>query len=193
MTKFILAGGYPYKAKDGGKAFYEAMIEDHKEPIKILICEFARKDKNHEELFRRGEGRIKKILHNKKLEMRMASYNNFRNEIIWADVIYLEGGNSLDLLDELIDIKDLEELLISKTLVGSSAGSNVMGKYYYGLSGGRLREGLNLIPVKVLVHYKSDYLGEDFDWDEAYKKLDEFKDRLPILALREGEFKVLEK
>ena len=42
MTKYILVGGYPHKAHDGGKAFVEELVRGFGEPVKILDCLFAR-------------------------------------------------------------------------------------------------------------------------------------------------------
>lgn len=42
MTKFILVGGYPRKAADGGRALAEEMAQGFDDPIKLLVCYFAR-------------------------------------------------------------------------------------------------------------------------------------------------------
>lgn len=42
MTKYILVGGYPRKAEDGGKALAEEMMKGFEDPVKFLICYFAR-------------------------------------------------------------------------------------------------------------------------------------------------------
>lgn len=42
MTKYILVGGYPHKATDGGKALCEELVRGFGESVRILDCLFAR-------------------------------------------------------------------------------------------------------------------------------------------------------
>jgi hypothetical protein len=58
MTKYILIGGYPSKASDGGKALAEELVKGYEQPVKILDVPFARPPeraaqtlKNDEEFF----------------------------------------------------------------------------------------------------------------------------------------------
>jgi hypothetical protein len=59
-------------------------------------------------------------------------------------------------------------------------------------------EGLGILPVKFIPHYKSTtYTKGDprgpIDWSKAYQDLSDFGDKtLPIYALEEGEYVVLQ-
>ncbi len=60
-------------------------------------------------------------------------------------------------------------------------------------------DGLGVLPIKFIPHYKStEYAKEDprgpIDWGAAYKELRSYKNKdLPIHALEEGDFIILEK
>lgn len=196
MTKYILVGGYPYKAADGGKAFYEELVAGFNEPAKVLICEFARSE-DWNELYEGDVNLMKELLPGKKLEFKLASEVGFAEEAKWANAIFLKGGSTDKLKDALtqgldVQIETWKKLLDGKTLAGTSAGANVMSEYYYHLSQGNIEPGLGLLPIKVLVHYQSDYKGPGFDWDEAHQKLKQAEgDKWPIFLLREGDFRVL--
>ncbi|MES2931620.1 MAG: hypothetical protein V4682_02890 [Patescibacteria group bacterium] len=97
------------------------------------------------------------------------------------------------LLDALKECRGWEEELQGKTVAGTSAGVCFLSRYYYSLSNLEVREGLGLLPVKALVHYRSDYNAPNIDWDVAYQTLDEYGENLPILALPEGGFEIIEK
>lgn len=84
------------------------------------------------------------------------------------------------------------EHLAGKTVAGTSAGADALSKYYYGLDSLEARDGLGLVPVKTIPHFKSDYHGWEFDWDKAEAELKAYKEDLPLVALREGEFKVFQ-
>ena len=57
-------------------------------------------------------------------------------------------------------------------------------------------EGLNVLPIKFLAHYKSAYGAEDprgpINWEKALEELKEYGDKdLPIYALEEGHYEVI--
>ena len=49
---------------------------------------------------------------------------------------------------------------------------------------------MGLLPIKVLVHYRSNYNAPNINWDKAYAELKAYGEDLPILTLAEGEFVV---
>lgn len=192
MTKFILIGGYPRRAEDGGKALAEEMVKGFNDPIKLLICYFARPRIHWEvnmvedRLFFAGH------LSDRKVEYQMAQVDTFIEQLRWVNVMYIRGGTTAALLEKLAQSGDWIKELDGKTIAGSSAGAMVIAKYNYNLDTLELSEGLGLVPVKVLVHYRSNYNAPNIDWDKAKAELKAYKEDLPILALREGEFKVYE-
>lgn len=192
MTKYILIGGYPRKAEDGGKALAEEMAKGFQDPIKLLICYFARPriqwevNAVEDHLFFNGH------LSPRKVEYQMAQVDTFIEQLRWADVMYIRGGTTATLLEKLAQCGDWNKELDGKTIAGSSAGAMAIAKYDYNLDTLKLSEGLGLVPVKVLVHYRSNYNAPNIDWDKAETELKAYKEDLPVLCLREGEFKVYE-
>jgi hypothetical protein len=83
--------------------------------------------------------------------------------------------------------------LKGKTLAGSSAGADLIAKYFYDLDYLEFGKGLGLLPVKTLVHYGSDYNAPNINWESVYKNLKAYKEDLEILKLPEGGFEVINK
>lgn len=193
MTKFILLGGYPQKAADKGKSFYEELIEGFDEPVKILLCMFARPEDAWQKTFEGDQVILDQNLPVKKLDLKMASPDEFLEQVKWANVIYFRGGITENLLEELNKQTGWEKLIQGKTVAGTSAGANILGKYYSALDTPSVKKGLGLLPVKVIVHYKSDYNAPNIDWDESYQLLQSTGEELPILALGEGQFEVIKR
>ena len=59
-------------------------------------------------------------------------------------------------------------------------------------------DGLGILPIKFIPHYKSNWGSDDprgsIDWEAALRELEEYGDAsLPIHALEEGEYIVIEK
>ena len=190
-TKYILIGGYVTKAQDGGKAFCEELIDGFKEPIKILDCTFARPIEDWEATFEKDKVFFSRNLPERKLELVLAKPDKFIEQVKWADSIYIRGGENKPLFNELRKHKDWEKELNNKTLAGTSAGAHAISKYYYGLDGRDvIKEGLGLLPVNVVVHYRSDYNAPNIDWDRADVVIEDYEEDLEVIKLREGEFKV---
>ena len=191
MTKYILVGGYPYKATDGGKAFAEALTEGKPQPVKLLECLFARPPENWQKAFAQNKEFFEHILPNKKLDIRLAEIKKFAEQVRWADSVYIRGGENERLLPILKQNKVWRNELDGKTLAGSSAGANALSKYFCGLDDPVLGEGLGIVPVKVLVHYRSDYNSPNIDWDKAEAELKAKDPSFRFLPLAEGQFEVI--
>ncbi len=192
MTKFILVGGYPRKALDAGKAFAEELVKGFGESVKVLECLFARPRDDWEEAFAEDKEFFTTILPNNTLEFQIALPEKFREQVKWADAVYIRGGASESILLELQNQSEgwVEELS-GKTLAGSSAGAHAISKYYYGLDDLKIGEGLGLLPLKVIVHYRSDYNAPNIDWDKAEQELKNHKEDLEVIKLPEGGFEVV--
>lgn len=187
-TKYILVGGYPHKAPDGGRAFCEELVKGFNEPVKILDCLYARPKDVWKQVFAEDKEFFAKYLPGKNLEIKLADQKKFIEQVRWSNVIYLRGGITKQLLKLLPTDKVWVNELDGKTLAGTSAGTNAVSKYYYGLSSLKINDGLGLLPVKVIVHWRSDYNAPNIDWSRAYDELRTHKENLDILTLAEGQF-----
>jgi len=190
--KFILVGGYPHKAEDGGKAFAEELVKGFRHPVKILECLFARPRDNWDKAYAEDKEFFTALLPDNELEFQLALPEKFREQVKWADAIYIRGGASEAVLLELQKQSEgWEKELEGKTLAGSSAGAHAISKYYYGLDDLKIGEGLGLLPLKVIVHYRSNYNAPKIDWDKAEQELKDYKEDLELIKLPEGGFKVI--
>jgi peptidase E len=193
MTKYILIGGYADRADDGGKALCQEMVDGFDQPVRILVCLFARSRETWEKLFEDDRFFFAKQLPKLKTILTMAQPESFVEQIKKADVIYFRGGPTRQLIDMVSACKGWEDELDGKTVAGTSAGANFLAKQYYSLDNLEVQDGLNILPIKVLVHYRSDYNAPNIDWNKAYHALDSSGDEdMQLLTLHEGEFKVIE-
>lgn len=192
MTKYILAGGYVHKAQDEGKSFYEEMVRGFSEPIKILDCIFARPKELWKETYIEDKNNIVRQLPNLKIQIELAQPETFIEQIKHTNVLYIRGGETKLLFDLLATSGDWTKELDGKTVAGTSAGADIIAKYYAVGKTGRISgEGIGLLPVKFIPHWKSDTFTEfDIDWEQILEGLKKYKEDLPIVALREGEFRV---
>lgn len=191
-AKFILVGGYPHKAKDGGKAMCKDAINGFSEPVQILICLFARPKKQWKKLFENNKQFFIKNLSNTKLFFTLADEKNFIGQIMENDLIYFSGGDPTSLVEILERFPEWMKKLNGKNVMGSSAGVDILSKYHYDIKSCKCSDGYGLVPVKTIVHYKAENYTPPTGWQAAYKELQLYKEDLPIWALGEGEYKTLE-
>lgn len=194
MTKYILIGGYVHKAEDGGKAFCEELVKDFNldRPIRILNCLFARAENFWSDKIKENEKFFSKYI--KSFELILADPLKFAEQVKNSDVVYIQGGYTDPLMKKLLENNEWIKYIDGKTIAGTSAGGDAIAKYYCVLKTKRVGDGLGLLPIKFIPHWKSDYSDEevsDIDWNSELNKLKEYKEDLPIYTLAEGEFKVI--
>lgn len=191
MIKYILVGGYIQKTADRGRAFCEELVKsvDVYRPVKILDCMFARPINSWDEKLTEDNQMLSEFITN--FVLILADVNKFEEQVKDADVIFLRGGETDILIDLLKKTGDWTKNLEGKTVAGTSAGAMAIAKYSHALEQDKLMEGLGLLPVKVIAHWKSDVY--EVDWERALKEIKEYKEDLPVYALTEGEFVVIEK
>lgn len=184
--KFIIAGGVVTK-KNKGKEFFEEFIKGFKEPIKILDVLFSRLEKTWERIFEEDKEFYSKRL-NKKFILELAKPENFAKQVENSNVIFFIGGNTEKLLETLKRDLSWIKFLDGKTLAGTSAGADAISKYYYDIEKFEVKEGLGLVPIKVIVHFKSSGTYPKVNWEKAVEQLKNYGKNLPIYKLKEGDF-----
>ncbi len=190
MTKYLLFGGYRSKAADKGKAFCQHFVENKSKPIKILVCLFAVPEQNKAENFQKDVDFFQEHLGDSIEKIELASHENFLTQLAQADVLYI-GGGKMDLINEgFAEYPNWRQAFKGSVIAGNSAGANLLSTYYYGLRDFDMHEGLGLLPVKIIVHFESNYNPEIKDWKKAHDFVKAFHPELETVTLREGEFKV---
>ena len=118
-----------------------------------------------------------------------AQVENFTEQVKNSDVVFIRGGHTSTFINTLNGNTSWVKELEGKTLAGTSAGAEEIAKYFSGLDSHVVEEGLGLISVKVIVHFKSEEYN--LNWDKALEELKNHKEELPVYALKEGEFVVI--
>lgn len=193
-TKYILVGGHIHKALDGGEAFVKELVKDlAKKPVKILDCMFARPKESWEDKLIEDQKFFSRYITD--FELELADPENFTHQVKESDVVFLRGGFTGMLMDALQKDTAWIKELDGKVVAGTSAGAEVMAKYYHVLKTSRTGDGFGLVNVKFIPHWKSDFFDgeqQNIDWEKTLEELKEYKEDLPIVVLAEGEFTVVE-
>ena len=193
MTKYILHGGSFRKGTEEQTAsFCRELIKDIKieRPIKILICVFARPLEDWQVRYELIEKMLRSRIPNMTAEI--SKLEKFLEQMEEADTIFVEGGDTEQLKEIMSKYPGWEKKLEGKVYTGSSAGAQIISKYYHELDRERIAEGFGTLNIKVFVHWNSSY-NPNIDEKKALEELKNYKENLPVYTIKEGEYVVFEK
>ena len=181
-TKFILHGGYAGDENLDNDAFFKEILKDTPPNITILLVLFA---KTGEGMISNKEKDINQFLKNgesKNMLFEVADEKLLIEQILKSDIIYLQGGETLKLLNVLKSFKNLRESISGKIVAGESAGAYVLSTCFYSKTEMGVFNGLGFVPVKTICHYEG----------KNEKKLNECPANLETLLLSSYKYKVFE-
>lgn len=181
---------------EGGKRFFAECVKGLSKNPKVLICLFAYPREHWEKKFEKLKNdNLYSEGINSVFELALPS--KFEEQIKNTDILYIYGGDDY-LLKYWFSKFNIPQIWEGKVVATSSAGSNALVQHFWTCDWKDCMNGFGILPIKFLPHYKSDFGSDDprgpIDWEKAYKELEAYGDKsLPIHALREGEFIVIEK
>ncbi|MCX6755059.1 MAG: Type 1 glutamine amidotransferase-like domain-containing protein [Candidatus Nomurabacteria bacterium] len=161
QTKFILYGGFdPEQTDNGNPDFSLEIMKETPENGMVLIVPFSKEVDRIIPTTERVKNELNAQKWQKNIKYEVASQENFILQLESADVVYFQGGSSLKLLEVLKKYPNLKDLLKGKIVAGDSAGANVMCTFFYTPSTDKVLEGLGILPIKIIPHYKEKYAGK---------------------------------
>lgn len=181
-TKFILHGGASSRRTiENEKFFNEIVSSADNEILNVLCIYFARPEHRWDESFYEDKYAFELVETTKTLTVEMATYVDFANQLQNSDLIFINGGFKGHLKETIENIDNFRELISGKTVVGVSAGANILSTYYYSQGIDDIREGSAVLPIKVFCHFEGT-LGNEL------KLLEEYREDLPIYKIPEESF-----
>jgi peptidase E len=180
-TKIILHGGFAKHVNKFNDKFFKEILKLNKNELNILIVLFAKPKSAYK---KRREIVIRQFTnnntHKKILNFKIADKRNFPEQIKESDIIFIYGGNSLKLLKTMQKFRNFKKLINGKIVVGESAGAYVLSTCFYDEYLKGCFNGLKIVPVKIIGHYKG---SNRYKLQESHKNLKE-------LLLAEHKYKV---
>lgn len=162
MTKYVLHGGNAQDIDSRNDEFFKEILKDAPANPRILLVHFAGKPERKDINWERDTKQFERVKGDRNLTFESADEQSFLDQILTADVIYFGGGTTQRLLDTIKKFAGLKELFNGKIVAGESAGANALSAFSYSKSGGGIFQGLGIIPVKTIPHYKGEH-KEDLD------------------------------
>lgn len=194
-TVFILAGGNDRKTPDYGSRLSNEIVRYVAKP-KILSCFFS----SPEEIWEQKAKDWKSWFESNftySFTYDYAKRNTFLKQIDDADVIYFHGGDTKLLIESLPDTEQLKKHLRGKVIVGSSAGANMLSKYFWSSTRATFGEGRGVLDTNIMVHYGAlEHEGRKRTPEDWHREEAELQQRIggeTITRLSEGHFLTVER
>ncbi len=155
MTKYILHGGFTRRDNESNRTFYKEFVSGIPNGGTVLLIYFASRSDDITEVSEEQKMLFSAEAAEKNLSFLVATEEDFLKQIKESDGIYIHGGSTNKLLRVLRTYPDLRPLVEGKTIAGSSAGAYALVKFGASHSEEVVREGLGLVPLRVVCHYES--------------------------------------
>ncbi len=182
-------GGRPWVSDDQGEYFTRVLFRYFSKKLNLAFCIFAQAETDWQETEQRNIEMFNLYKGKRDISFQTMTPENFAEVSKWADVIYMPGGDPDILKQKLAACGDIARLWDGKVIAGSSAGADVLCKYYLFLQNKTLSEGLGWVNASCIPHWRDKF--EDYTdkhWDEEETKLHKMYPEIPILCIPEGEF-----
>ena len=198
MTKYVLNSGGSRNYPDRAKKFSAEIVKDLGAAPRLLICYFAQPREDWDKSFAEDQSTLFTFFpEGVQPVLEMAFPDIFAKQIKNSDAIFIHGGDDY-LMQYWLKKFDLPKIWEGKVVATSSASSNALSRHFWTCDWRQLMDGLDILPIKFLAHYESSYGAGDprgpVNWKAGYEELKAHGDAaLPIHALQEGEFVVINK
>ena len=198
MTRYILNSGGLKGHPEKAKLYTTEIFKGLGQKPNILLCFFAQMREDWENQYQEYLINFKNILPDDiNPTFDLAFPEKFTEQVKASDAIIFSGGDD-HLVQYWLKQFDLINLWQNKTIATNSASSDAIAKSFWACDWRQNKDGLGLVPIKFIAHYKSSYGADDprgsIDWEKAYSELEKYGDTsLPIYALEEGDYIVIEK
>lgn len=155
-TKYILHGGCAQKSHHNNTQFFKEIVKNTAKHLKVLLIYFASDTENDKQNLELDSGQFITANTDKSFNFTIAKEESFMNEIKSANIIYIGGGYTAKIIPIIkkFIINDLKDAFQNKIIVGESAGANALSKYGYSTYTKVIYEGLGVLPIFTIPHYK---------------------------------------
>lgn len=126
------------------------------ETARVLFIPFAKDEIDWEKTVQKYQNSIfLKLFKENRLSISTAILNpkTFKNQLCNADILFFSGGSELNLK------KILKKNTIpgtNKIIIGVSAGTNFLSRYYFSNDREKVEAGLGVLPIKTICHFSAE-------------------------------------
>jgi peptidase E len=181
-TKFLLHGGRLKLQDERNDAYFRELTKGLVDDDKVLFIGFARRDEaDRAEVY--GRERKQMLAQtDKAIEVVNATYEDLIEQVKAAKAIQITGGESPELVNDMLQYPDFIASLRGKIVGGSSAGACLFSKYYFFNKELGVLEGLGVLPIRLLAHFGNP----EFDaTEDSLELLKTYPDDLELVVLEE--------
>lgn len=179
-TKVVVSGGFAEEPNELNSQFFREILKDTGDDVTILLIMFSRPEQVWEIKSKLPIAQFDRVKDTKKVHYIIANHDELEEQISKSDVIYIRGGTTSLLINEVARHPKFIEFIKGKIVAGESGGTYLLSDYFYSKSEGGIFRGLAVLPVKTICHFEG----------KNEEQLDKCPGELEKLLLRSYEHKV---
>ena len=183
QTTYILHGGATSRPCEWNDRFFKKIVEGLPSGATVLVVYFAVTEDRWPSLLDQDRERFERFA-NQAICVELAQKDTFMKQVREADAIYLRGGHTPRLLEEVKKHPGFVDAIKGKVIAGSSAGVYILSTYYHSTDQGGVFAGLGVLPIRSITH--SD------EGDPArIEALNAYPQELELVRIPETEFRIM--
>lgn len=184
-TTFLLHGGMLSVQDDRNDSYFRRLTEGLKDGDQVLFVGFARRDEQERnEIYERDKGYILEQAQ-ANITCVNATHDNVINQLKQSKAIHITGGETPELIQDVLNYPDFIDAIKGKLVGGSSAGACLLSTYYFINDQRGVLGGLGVLPIRIRVHSDNPKFG---NIESSLKLLETYPHDLELVQLKECEW-----
>lgn len=179
-TKYILSGGYANEVNSINDSFFREIIKGTSDSVNILVIMFAKTGNDIRRFYDITKDQFERNRKDKKITYRLASTESLASDIAESQIIYIHGGETIKLIEDMEEFSEFLQLIKGKIVAGESAGAYLLASKFICESIGFVHDGTGALPINLMCHFNG----------KNEEKLDSIDNNLEKVLLRDYEYRV---
>lgn len=182
LTTFLLHGGMLSQQDERNDAYFRKLTEGLKDGDQVLFIGFARRDEQERnEIYERDKGFI---LAQAQADISCinATHDKIIEQLKQSKAVHITGGETPELIQDVLNYPDFIEGIKGKRIGGSSAGACLLSAYYFINDERGVLKGMGVLPIRLRVHGDNPKFG---NIEKSVELLKTYPGNLELVLLKE--------
>ncbi len=189
-TTFLLHGGMLSIEDERNDSYFRKLTEGLEDGDQVLFIGFARRDEQERnEIYERDK---RYILAQTQADISCvnATRENIIDQLRQSKAVHMTGGETPELIQDVLHYPDFLDAVRGKRIGGSSAGACLLSTYYFINDQRGVLEGTGILPIRLRVHSDNPKFG---DIEKSIELLKTCPADLELVLLKECDWVLMER
>lgn len=182
LTTFLLHGGMLSHEDDRNDAYFRKLTEGLIDGDQVLFIGFARRDEQERNEIYERDKRFILAQAQADISCVNATHNEVINQLGQSKAVHITGGETPELIQDVLSYPDFIDGIKGKRIGGSSAGACLLSTYYFINDQRGVLKGTSVLPIRLRVHSDNPEFG---NIEKSIELLKTYPDDLELTLIKE--------